>query len=263
MSDATNRTLSLFSWNVNGYRSIIAKTFHSFLEEHSPDILCLQEIKMNMSFNGDFTLPYPYQIFHPAEKSGYSGTAILSRVKPLSVSSDFAGEHPREGRVICAEFTNCYVVCAYVPNARHGLTRLDYRLSWDTDFREHLTQLATKKPIFVCADFNCAHTEIDLENPAQNRHSAGFSDEERASFTRLLESGFHDTFREKNPDAIKQYTWWSYRMRARERNIGWRIDYWLASTSLSNAWHSPQIHPNIAGSDHCPVSIAADALLFV
>jgi len=169
--------------------------------------------------------------------------------------------------VLTAEFGGCFVVCAYVPNAQQGLVRLDYRLRWDADFRAHLGVLAARKPVFVCGDLNVAHNEIDLENPKANRKNAGFSDEERASFSELLASGFADTFRVKNPDAVRRYSWWSYRSAARERNIGWRIDYWLASTApaahaLDGHWCKPEIHDGFLGSDHCPVSVEADAELF-
>ncbi|MDR2512294.1 MAG: exodeoxyribonuclease III [Puniceicoccales bacterium] len=261
----TTPALKLYSWNVNGYRSIVSKTLNSFLLEHSPDILCLQEIKATMPPSGDLSLPYPFQFFHSADKAGYSGTALLSRVKPIRVSTDFDdanGEHPREGRVISAEFAACHVVCAYVPNARHELARLDYRLRWDDGFRRHLARLASQKPVFVCGDLNCAHQEIDLTNPSQNRYSAGFSDEERASFSSLLANGFVDTFRAKNPEARECYSWWSYRAKARERNVGWRIDYWLADQRLDGRWQEPRIHIDITGSDHCPVSVLGDVTLF-
>ncbi|MDR3227845.1 MAG: exodeoxyribonuclease III [Puniceicoccales bacterium] len=270
MPEDTARPLKLFSWNVNGFRSVAAKTFDSFLGEHSPDILCLQEIKMNMPPCGDLAVPYPHQFWHSAERPGYSGTAILSRVKPLAVTTDFAtgaeaaaaGGHPKEGRVITAEFAGCYVVCTYSPNSKDGLARLDYRLRWERDFQDALVVLAEKKPVFVCGDLNVAHTEIDLENPERNHKSAGFSDEERASFSALLARGFADTFREKNPAARQRYTWWSYRSRARERNVGWRIDYWLASLAAAGKWDAPAIHPDTGGSDHCPVSIEVVRDLF-
>jgi exodeoxyribonuclease-3 len=258
----SNDFFNLFSWNVNGFRSVLSKGFDSFLGRYSPDILCLQEIKMGASATGDFTLPYAWQHFHPADKAGYSGTAILSRSTPLAVTTDFQGEHPREGRVISVEFPRCHVVCAYAPNSRAELLRLDYRLRWDADFRAHLARLGAKKPVLVCGDLNCAHAEIDLENPDRNHRSAGFSDEERASFSALLAGGYEDTFRAKNPALARAYTWWSYRARARERNIGWRIDYWLASGSLAGKWHSPAIHPDVPGSDHCPVSIRVARDLF-
>lgn len=254
--------LRLYSWNVNGIRSVTSKTFHPFLDAHSPDILCLQETKASVAQGGDLSIPYPHQFFHSADKAGYSGTAILSRIPPLAVTTNIDGAHPNEGRVISAEFSGCFVVCAYVPNSQRELLRLDYRLQWDADFRCHLQQLATRKPVFVCGDFNCAHQEIDLANPKQNRRNAGFTDEERSSFSTLLDAGFTDTFRKKNPSARGAYSWWTYRMNARERNIGWRLDYWLASTALNDQWDNPAIHPNILGSDHCPVSLEASAALF-
>ncbi|MDR2430462.1 MAG: exodeoxyribonuclease III [Puniceicoccales bacterium] len=255
--------LKLYSWNVNGFRSVASKTLDGFLETHSPDILCLQEIKATMPRGGDLALPYAHQFFHSAERPGYAGTAILSRVKPLAVSMNFEGEgHPQEGRVVTAEFAKCFVVCAYVPNAQHGLARLEYRLRWDADFQRHLAGLLRRKPVFACGDFNCAHAEKDLANPAQNRRSAGFTDEERAAFSALLDRGFRDTFRVSFPEARDCYSWWSYRAGARARNVGWRIDYWLASQGADGLWYNPQIHANVLGSDHCPVSLSADRTLF-
>jgi len=274
--------LKLYSWNVNGFRSVVAKTFDAFLAACEPDILCLQEIKLNAGnipappeTNGDLfdggaagaapTTPlsrFPCQFWHIADKPGYSGTAILSRVAPLAVTRDFVGDPTREGRVLNAEFVRCFVVCAYVPNAKEGLARLDFRLEWDAAFRRHLAALAAKKPVFVCGDLNVAHNEIDLENPAANRRNAGFTDEERGSFSELLAQGFADTFRETHPAAARRYSWWSYRAAARARNVGWRIDYWLASRALDGRWRDPEIHDDIGGSDHCPVSILADAALF-
>ncbi|MDR2982253.1 MAG: exodeoxyribonuclease III [Puniceicoccales bacterium] len=254
--------LCLYSWNVNGIRSVSAKTLDSFLEKYSPDILCLQEIKATMPQSGDLSIPYPYQFFHSADKAGYAGTAILSRVAPLRVTMNFPGDHPQEGRVISAEFSGCYVVCAYVPNSQRELARLDYRLRWDADFQKHISVLAKRKPVLVCGDFNCAHEEIDLANPKQNRRNAGFTDEERGSFSKLLANGFDDTFRLKNPGCPACYSWWTYRMNARERNIGWRLDYWLASRQLADAWSDPAIHADVLGSDHCPVSLKVDEKLF-
>ncbi len=240
----------------------MSKTFDSFLEQHAPDILCLQETKMQMPQNGDLSIPFEFQFFHSADKAGYSGTAILSKKKPLAVTTDFAGEHPREGRVISAEFEKCFVVCAYVPNAQRELARLDYRLKWDADFRRHLQKLSAQKPVFVCGDFNCAHEEIDLANPKSNRRNAGFTDEERSSFSSLLKCGYADTFREENPGKPDCYSWWSFRTDARARNIGWRLDYWLAHEGLAGKWRAPAIHADVLGSDHCPVSLCADAALF-
>lgn len=257
-----NAPFKLYCWNVNGLRSAMSKTFDAFLEQHAPDILCLQETKMQMPQNGDLSIPFEFQFFHSADKAGYAGTAILSRKAPLAVTTDFAGDHPREGRVISAEFAKCFVVCAYVPNSQRELARLDYRLSWDADFRQHLQKLSAKKPVLACGDFNCAHEAIDLANPAANRRNAGFTDEERANFSALLKTGYTDTFREKNPGAAGAYSWWTFRANARERNIGWRLDYWLAPETLAGAWSDPAIHPDIFGSDHCPVSLRVNADLF-
>ena len=270
--------MRLYSWNVNGFRAVATGgTFDEFLTAENPDVLCLQEIKLNpklipspeMLYNDKgyagavaLSTRYPHQYWHIAEKPGYSGTALLSKEKPLSVTYDFseckpaaatAAKHPKEGRVITAEFPDYFVVTAYVPNSKDGLARLPYRLEWDADFRRHLAALSARKPVFACGDFNCAHNEIDLANPDTNHLSAGFSDEERASFAELLATGFTDTFRAAYPTAAKRYSWWSFRTKARERNVGWRIDYWLASKSA--AWTTPQIHDGFMGSDHCPVSI--------
>ncbi|MDR1817471.1 MAG: exodeoxyribonuclease III [Puniceicoccales bacterium] len=302
----TSASLKLHSWNVNGFRSVRAKTFDAYLDAHAPDILCLQEIKLSAATlpappqpslfdaadaaatgtttgGGDFSAGstgnvadgalvsgYPHQFWHIADKPGYSGTAVLSRVRPLSVTHDFtdtaAGgdtvEHPREGRVLNVEFAHCFVVCAYVPNAQDGLTRLDYRLAWDAAFRRHLAALSARKPVFVCGDLNVAHCEIDLANPARNRRNPGFTDEERESFGTLLAQGFADTFREKNPGVAERYSWWSYRAAARERNVGWRIDYWLAPRALDGQWSAPEILDNVLGSDHCPVSLRVERALF-
>lgn len=244
------------SWNVNGVRSALGKGLAGFLAEAAPDILCLQETKCETAKARAIELGYAHAAWHEAEKKGYSGTAILSRVAPLRVEADFPGDHPREGRVLTAEFKGFHLVNAYVPNAQRELARLDYRLRWDADFRRHLAKLARTKPVLVCGDFNCAHQEIDLANPQANRRNAGFTDEERASFGELLDgNGFTDTFRARNPGRTGAYSWWTYRMNARERNIGWRLDYFLASEGLSDAWSKPQIHPEIPGSDHCPISL--------
>ncbi|MCL1909571.1 MAG: exodeoxyribonuclease III, partial [Kiritimatiellaeota bacterium] len=227
----------------------------------------------NISQFRNFAIPslsaYPHQFWHIAEKPGYSGTALLSKEKPLSVTYDFCSGvaaqrrrctatplHPKEGRVITAEFADFTIVTAYVPNSKDGLSRLPYRMKWDAEFCSYLNKLKNTKPVYVCGDFNCAHNEIDLANPDTNHMSAGFTDEERAGFSTLLESGFTDTFRAANPDTAERYTWWSFRTNARERNVGWRIDYWLASHGA--AWSSPQIHDDIFGSDHCPVGLTID-----
>ena len=255
--------VSLHSWNVNGLRSVAGKGFDVYLERFAPDVLCLQETKAgdHQAESLEVVAAFPHRVWHSAAKPGYSGTAILSKVKPLSVRFDFEGEDTHEGRVISAEFAGVWVVCAYVPNAQRELTRLDHRLAWDAAFRLHLQKLAATKPVLVCGDFNCAHAEIDLANPKSNRRNAGFTDEERTSFSALLAAGFDDTFRRENPHARGAYSWWSYRPGVRERNIGWRIDYWLADARLAGRWQSAAIHPEVTGSDHCPVSLRLDASL--
>jgi len=250
------------SWNVNGVRSALGKGLGDFLKEASPDVLCLQETKCETAKARGIGLGFAHAAWHEAGKKGYSGTAILSRVAPIRVDADFPGDHPAEGRVLTAEFKDLFVVSAYVPNSQRELTRLDYRLRWDEDFRRHLAGLAKRKPVLACGDFNCAHQEIDLANPRANRRNAGFTDEERESFGRLLrDEGFADTFRQRHPALAGAYSWWTYRMNARAKNIGWRLDYFLASGSLSGAWSDPRIHADIPGSDHCPVSIRTEARL--
>lgn len=251
--------MKLHSWNVNGLRAVLKKNFEEYLSEFSPDILMIQEIKCpaDTPFPDATARAYPFRILRPAVRPGYSGTGFLSKIEPLSVDLSFAGtrEEPHEGRVIAAEFKNIFVVNAYVPNAQNELARLDFRIAWDAEFREYLKSLAAKKPVAVCGDFNCAHKPIDLEHPKANEKNPGYSPEERASFGDHLSAGFVDTFREKNPEAAKAYSWWSYRMKARERNVGWRIDYWLVSRELKNVFAVPAILSQVAGSDHCPVSV--------
>ena len=250
----------IFSWNVNGVRSALGKGLTEFITATAPDVLCLQETKCETATAQTLGLDFAYQFWHEAEKKGYSGTAILSKVAPISVVTDFPGEHPNEGRVVTAEFKDLFVVSAYVPNSQRELERLDYRLQWDADFRKHLAKLAKKKSVIVCGDLNVAHAEIDLANPATNRRNAGFTDEERESFSELLQGhGFTDTFRVQNPTLAQRYSWWSYRPGIRERNIGWRLDYCLASDGLK--WSSPEIHDKVRGSDHCPVSVSVAAEL--
>ena len=255
--------VSLHSWNVNGLRSVAGKGFDAYLQNFAPDILCLQETKIgsDLADSLEIASAFPHRLWHAAEKPGYSGTAILSKTAPLSHRYGIPGDDTQEGRVISAEFAGVWIVCAYVPNAQRELTRLDHRLAWDAAFRRHLTDLASVKPVLVCGDFNCAHAEIDLANPKTNRRNAGFTDEERASFSSLLAAGFTDTFRRSNPDARGAYSWWSYRPGIRERNIGWRLDYWLADTRLDGRWSSPAIHADVPGSDHCPVSVRIDSTL--
>ncbi|MGN0883762.1 MAG: exodeoxyribonuclease III [Candidatus Spyradosoma sp.] len=256
----------LHSWNVNGLRAAIRKGLEAYVAEFSPDVLCLQEIKCpaDLELPDSLRAAFPHRFLHPADKPGYSGTAIFSRFPALSVSTNFdaAEDHPQEGRVLSAEFPGVTVVCAYVPNAQNELARLDYRLRWDRDFREHLKTLAARKPVAVCGDFNCAHKPIDLANPKSNERNPGFTIEERDSFSETLDAGFVDTFRAKNPTAEKAYSWWSYRMKARERNVGWRIDYWLVSRALESQFSAPGILPQVLGSDHCPVSVELPRALF-
>ncbi len=255
---ASYLSMELLSWNVNGLRAVMKKGFTDFLHDRQPDIVCLQEIKAEADQIPQLEIPYPYQYYHSAEKKGYSGTAIFSRIQPLRVTGDMVGkhQHPAEGRIQTAEFEAFYLVNVYVPNSQDGLRRLDYRTRrFDPDFRAHLQQLAQHKPVVVCGDFNVAHQEIDIARPKENRQTAGFTDEERAEFTRLLESGLIDTFRTLNPEARHAYSWWSYRGGARERNVGWRIDYFLASPSLREQITDAFILPQVHGSDHCPVGI--------
>ena len=246
--------IRLVSWNVNGLRACAAKGFADSFKSLDADFFCLQETKMqpgqlDMEFDG-YT-----SYWNSADKKGYSGTAIYTRHTPLSVSYGIGiDEHDHEGRVITLEMLAFYLVCVYTPNSQDGLKRLDYRMSWEDDFRAYLHSLDAKKPVIVCGDLNVAHQEIDIKNPASNRRNAGFTDEERAKFTDLLASGFTDTWRHLHPDTVK-YSWWSYRFQAREWNAGWRIDYFLTSNSLLPHLLSADIHTDILGSDHCPVSL--------
>lgn len=255
--------MNLISWNVNGINALLGKESFKEVLDLDPDILCLQEIKTSINKIPELALMhFPYRYFHHAEKSGYSGTAILSKIKPIAVIHGFShpqNEHPQEGRLQTAEFETFYLVNAYVPNSKRGLLRLPYRdKHWDPDFREYLTTLAKKKPVIICGDLNVAHEEIDLSNPKSNRKNAGFTDEERRNFSQLLESGFIDTFRYFHPNEKNRYSWWSYRTHARPKNIGWRIDYFLASETLKGKLRSATIYDKIEGSDHAPVGLEAD-----
>ena len=247
--------MKFISWNVNGLRTCCEKGFKEAFARLNADFFCLQETKMqagqlDLSFE-NYTSYWNY-----AEKKGYSGTAIFTRHTPLNVSYGLGtAEHDREGRVITLEMPDFYLVNVYTPNSQDGLKRLDYRMKWEDDFRAYLLQLNNRKPVIVCGDLNVAHKEIDLKNPKSNRKNAGFTDEEREKFSELLQSGFTDTFRHFYPDLEGAYSWWSYRFRAREKNAGWRIDYFLVSRSLENRLKSASIHTEIFGSDHCPVEI--------
>ena len=247
--------MKLISWNVNGLRAALKKDFEASVTALDADVICLQETKLSEG-QIDFELPGYEAFFNYAEKKGYSGTAIFTRVKPLAVTYGLGiPEHDREGRVITAEFPDFYLVTVYTPNSQDGLKRLDYRMVWEDAFRAYLKELEEKKPVIACGDLNVAHTEIDLKNPKTNHKNAGFSDEERAKMTELLRSGFIDTWRYFNPDVTGVYSWWSYRFHARENNAGWRIDYFIASESLKERLISADIHNEIYGSDHCPVEL--------
>ncbi|MFD2257091.1 exodeoxyribonuclease III [Luteolibacter algae] len=249
--------MKIISWNVNGIRAALKKGMAEFVAEENPDILCLQETKAREE---QVELPLEFGAYkafwNSAEKPGYSGTAIFSKEAPIDCIYGLGiEEHDREGRVITLEYEDFFLVNVYTVNAQDGLRRLPYRLQWDTVFRLHLNELAQKKPVIFCGDLNVAHNEIDLARPEANRKSAGFSDEERASFSELLGSGFIDTFRHIYPDKTEAYSWWSYRGGARQRNVGWRIDYFGISPTLQDRLVDAAILPHVLGSDHCPVSI--------
>ena len=246
--------MKLISWNVNGLRACNGKGFQDFFRDVDADFFCIQETKMQ---GGQLDLEFEgYESYWDyAEKKGYSGTAIYAKHHPISVSYGLGvDEHDHEGRAVTLEMEDFYLVCVYVPNSQDGLRRLDYRMRWEDDFRAYVTRLATKKGVIICGDMNVAHNEIDLKNPATNHMSAGFSDEERAKMTELLGAGFVDSWRFQHPDEVK-YSWWSYRMKARERNVGWRIDYFLISENMKDRIDTTEIHNGIMGSDHCPVEL--------
>ena len=243
------------SWNVNGLRAVVGKNFREAFAELDADFVCLQETKLQ---EGQLELSFPgYQSYwNYAEKKGYSGTAVFTRQTPVAVTYGLGiEEHDHEGRVITLEMEDHYLVCVYTPNSQDGLRRLSYRMEWEDAFRSYLLALDQKKPVVVCGDMNVAHKEIDLKNPATNHQNAGFTDQERDTMTTLLGSGFIDTFRHFYPDAVGRYSWWSYRFHAREKNVGWRIDYFLVSSRLASRLKSAEIHDDIMGSDHCPVSL--------
>ena len=245
----------LISWNVNGLRAVVGKDFVEIFKKLDADFFCLQETKMQA---GQLDLEFDgYRSYwNYAEKKGYSGTAIYTRQEPLKVTLGLGiDEHDHEGRVITLEMEKFYLVNVYVPNSQDGLKRLDYRMRWEDDFRAYLLKLNGKKPVIVCGDLNVAHKEIDLKNPKTNRKNAGFTDEERDKMTKLLDAGFTDSWRFFNPDVEGVYSWWSYRFRAREKNAGWRIDYFLVSNDARDKMADAKIHTEIFGSDHCPVEL--------
>ncbi|HQA57050.1 MAG TPA: exodeoxyribonuclease III [Acetivibrio sp.] len=249
----------LISWNVNGIRACIEKGFLDYFKNTNADIFCIQESKLQEG-QLELELQGYHQYWNYAKKKGYSGTAVFTKIKPLSVVNGIGiEEHDNEGRVITLEYKNSFLVNVYTPNAQRGLERLDYRMKWEDDFRNYLVELDKKKPVVVCGDMNVAHKEIDLKNPASNRRNAGFTDEEREKFTRLLEAGFIDSFRFFYPDKKDAYTWWSYMFNARSRNAGWRIDYFCVSQKLKDRLISASIHDNVLGSDHCPVELVLDS----
>ncbi len=247
--------MKLISWNVNGLRACLTKGFLDFFNREQPDIICLQETKMQEG-QAEIILEGYEQFWNSAEKKGYSGTAVFTKIKPISVQYDIGIDvHSHEGRTITLEFDEFYLVNCYTPNAQQELARLDYRMQWEDDFRAYLIALSNKKPVILCGDLNVAHQEIDLKNPKTNRKNPGFTDEERGKMTTLLESGFTDSFRYLYPDKTEAYSWWSYRFQARAKNAGWRIDYFIVSNALQNRIDDALIYADVLGSDHCPVGL--------
>lgn len=247
--------MKLISWNVNGLRACMGKGFAEFVKEQEPDVMCVQETKLQEG-QIELELPGYYQYWNYAEKKGYSGTALFTKEEPLNVTYGIGiPEHDREGRVITAEFADFYLVTVYTPNSQNELARLPYRMEWEDAFLAYLKGLEKNKPVIFCGDLNVAHQEIDLKNPKTNRKNAGFTDEERAKFSHLLENGFVDTFRYFYPDRESVYSWWSYRFKAREKNAGWRIDYFVVSDSLKERLEDAVIYTQVYGSDHCPVGL--------
>ena len=250
--------MRLISWNVNGLRAVVNKGFNEIFENLNSDIFCLQETKMQ---EGQLDIDFDgyEKYFNSAERKGYSGTAVFTKIKPVSVTRGIGiEEHDKEGRVLTLEFESFYLVNCYTPNSQRELTRLDYRMIWENDFRNYLNNLDVKKPVILCGDLNVAHNEIDLKNPKTNRQSAGFTDEERNKMTELLKENFTDTFRLMYPDKENAYTWWSYMGQARNKNIGWRIDYFVVSEKIKEKIKGAKIYPEIYGSDHCPVELDID-----
>lgn len=247
--------MKLISWNVNGIRACLQKGFVESFNLLNADIFCLQETKLSAG-QLELELPGYHQYWNYAEKKGYSGTALFTKEKPVSVKYGMGiEEHDREGRLITAEYPQFFLVVCYTPNSQDGLKRLEYRMKWETDINEYISSLERKKPVIYCGDLNVAHNEIDLKNPKTNRKNAGFTDEERQKMTELLANGRIDSFRHFHPDAAGEYSWWSYRFKAREKNAGWRIDYFIVSESLKDRLESAAIHQEIMGSDHCPVEL--------
>jgi len=248
--------MKLISWNVNGFRACLTKGFGDFFAQADADIFCIQETKMQPD-QADFAPEGYFRYFHSAEKKGYSGTAVFTKTEPISVEFGIHGTHTNEGRVITCEYEDFYFVCCYVPNAQNELKRIDYRMEFEDDMRGYLSELDKKKPVIYCGDLNVAHNEIDLKNPKSNVGNAGFSDEERGKFTELLGAGFADSFRTLYPERV-EYSWWSYRFKAREKNIGWRIDYFVVSERLMERVKDSLIYTDILGSDHCPIGLVIE-----
>ncbi len=247
--------MKLVSWNVNGLRACMGKGFAGFFADADADVLCVQETKMQQG-QAEIDFAGYEQYWNSAWKKGYSGTAVFSRVPPVSVSYGMGvEEHDQEGRLITLEFADFQLVNVYTPNSQRGLTRLEYRLQWEDSFRKHIQELAKKKPVIICGDMNVAHQEIDIKNPAANKNNAGFTQDERDKMTQLLAAGFTDSFRHLYPDRRDAYSWWSYMANARERNIGWRIDYFLVSDDIRNRIREAEILADVQGSDHCPVTL--------
>ena len=249
--------MKFISWNVNGFRACLNKGFEEFFKNEDADFFCIQETKMQPD-QADFKPDGYYQYWYSAEKKGYSGTAIFAKHEPISVWYGLdIDKHDHEGRAITLEYENFYLLCVYTPNSQRELARLDYRQEWEDDLREYIKSLDSTKPVIYCGDLNVAHEEIDLKNPKTNHHSAGFTDEERNKFTELLNAGFSDTFRTLYPEKI-EYSWWSYMFHAREKNVGWRIDYFVVSDRIMPKVKDSKIYTQIMGSDHCPVGIEID-----
>lgn len=246
--------MKIISWNVNGFRACLRKGFMDFFEKEDADIFCIQENKMQED-QMEQEIPGYHQYWNCADKKGYSGTTVFSKEEPLNVMYGINGRYNDEGRLITLEYPDFYLITSYSPNVQSTLARLDYRMGFEDDLREYMSALSEKKSVILCGDLNVAHNEIDLRNPGPNRGNAGFTDEERGKFTDLLNAGFTDTFRHLYPDAEEQYTWWSYRMKARERNAGWRIDYFVVSSDLDDRIGDSVIYADTEGSDHCPVGL--------